>query len=105
MFQTVWQGAAPAGDGCPDAVPLGPERAEQALVLANLTRPARSVPRTIEGRGVARRLLPKLGGRQLQRGETPFLHVMRDNANALGLCERVGFRVHREPVIHVIALR
>jgi len=144
MFQMVWQGAAPAGDACPDAVPLGPEHAEQALALASVTRPGPFGPRTIElgeyfgcfegprllamagermtagslreisgvcthpdaqGRGLARRLMLKLLARQLQRGETPFLHVMRDNASAIGLYERMGFTVHREPVIRVVSLR
>ena len=32
-----------------------------------------------QGRGLARRLMLKLIRRQLLRGETPFLHVMRAN--------------------------
>lgn len=35
-----------------------------------------------QGRGLARRLMVKLIGRQMQRNETPFLHVMRDNGSA-----------------------
>src|SRR5262249_46320039 len=50
------------------------------------------------GRGHARKLMLKLVRGQLQRGETPFLHVMRDNASARELYERMGFRVYRESV-------
>ena len=56
-----------------------------------------------QGRGLARRLMLKLVRRQLQRGETPFLHVMSSNAGARGLYERMGFRIHREVVVRVIA--
>jgi len=56
-----------------------------------------------QGRGLARRLAAKLIRRQLQRGETPFLHVMRDNEGAHGLYARMGFRDHREVVVRVIS--
>lgn len=56
-----------------------------------------------QGRGFARRLMVKLIRRQMQRGETPFLHVMRDNANAHLLYERMGFRDHRETVVRVVS--
>ncbi|MDM0030835.1 GNAT family N-acetyltransferase [Variovorax sp. J22P271] len=56
-----------------------------------------------QGRGLARRLAAKLIRRQLQRGETPFLHVMRDNQGAHGLYQRMGFRDHREVVVRVIS--
>ena len=56
-----------------------------------------------QGLGRARRLVHKLIRRQLQRGETPFLHVMRDNAHARGLYARMGFRDHCETVVRVIA--
>lgn len=55
-----------------------------------------------QGRGLARRLMLKLVRRQLQRGETPVLHVMSANAGARGLYERMGFRYHREVVVRVI---
>ena len=58
-----------------------------------------------QGRGLARKLMLKLIARQLQRDETPFLHVMRDNRAAHTLYERMGFRVHREPGVRVVSLR
>ena len=56
-----------------------------------------------QGRGLARRLMIKLIRRQIQRDETPFLHVMRDNRNAHRLYERMGFRIYREPVVRIIS--
>lgn len=55
------------------------------------------------GRGYARSLVLKLVRKQMERGETPFLHVMRDNAGARALYERMGFRVWRESVVRVIS--
>jgi GNAT superfamily N-acetyltransferase len=57
------------------------------------------------GRGLARRLTSKLIRRQMQRGETPFLHVMSANAGARALYEQMGFRNYRETVVRVISLR
>jgi predicted GNAT family acetyltransferase len=56
-----------------------------------------------QGRGLARRLMTKLVWREMQRGETSCLHVMRDNRKAAGLYERMGFRLHRESVVRVIS--
>jgi ribosomal protein S18 acetylase RimI-like enzyme len=56
-----------------------------------------------QGRGLARRLMAKLIVRQMRRGETPFLHVMRDNDSAHRLYARMGFRDHRETVIRVVS--
>lgn len=56
-----------------------------------------------QGKGLARRLMAKLIRREMQRGEMPFLHVMRDNSNAHRLYERMGFRVHQEAVVRVIS--
>ena len=56
-----------------------------------------------QGRGFARRLMNKLIRRQLQRNETPFLHVMRDNTLARDLYKRIGFRDYREIVVRVIS--
>jgi ribosomal protein S18 acetylase RimI-like enzyme len=144
MFKMVWKAGVPATDTAPDAIPLGPEHASQALDLATLTRPGPFGPRTIElgdyfgyfdgerlvamagermlagtlreisgvcthpeyqGRGLARRLMIKLIRRQMQRAETPFLHVMRDNTSARGLYERMGFVNYRETVVRVISRR
>lgn len=56
-----------------------------------------------QGRGLARRLMLKLIRRQLLRGEVPFLHVMRENAGARGLYEKMGFRHYRESVVRVVS--
>ena len=56
-----------------------------------------------QGRGFARRLMSKLIRRQMQRQETPFLHVMRANRTAHGLYERMGFRDYRESVVRVVS--
>jgi GNAT superfamily N-acetyltransferase len=56
-----------------------------------------------QGRGLARQLMLKLILRQMQRNETPFLHVMRENAGARRLYERMGFRTYRETTVRVIA--
>lgn len=56
-----------------------------------------------QGRGLARRLMAKLIRRQMQRKETPFLHVMRENTSARRLYERMGFRDYRESVVRVIS--
>ena len=58
-----------------------------------------------QGRGLARRLSNLVIRRQLQRRETPFLHVMSSNTSAHGLYERMGFADYREPVVRVISLR
>jgi GNAT superfamily N-acetyltransferase len=57
-----------------------------------------------QGRGLARRLMLTLIRRELQRGETPFLHVMRANEGAHGLYQRMGFRDHLETVVRVVSL-
>jgi predicted GNAT family acetyltransferase len=41
----------------------------------------------------------------MQRGETPFLHVMRDNESAHRLYGRMGFRDHCEAIVRVISQR
>lgn len=56
----------------------------------------------VQGRGLARRLMLKLIRRQMQRQETPFLHVMQHNTSALRLYERMGFHVHLESVVRVV---
>jgi ribosomal protein S18 acetylase RimI-like enzyme len=56
-----------------------------------------------QGRGLARSLMLLLLRRQLQRGQRPFLHVMRDNVNARGVYRRMGFREHQELVVRVLS--
>lgn len=55
-----------------------------------------------QGRGLARKLVEKVVRRQLQRGETPFLHVMAGNTGAVKLYEKMGFRVWREGPVRVV---
>lgn len=57
-----------------------------------------------QGRGLAKRLVSRLIRRQMQRGETPFLHVMGDNLSAHRLYERMGFRDVLASVCRVISL-
>lgn len=68
-------------------------------VSAVCTHPA------FQGRGLARRLVERLVRLQLQRGETPFLHVMHANAGARRIYERMGFRHYRELAVRVVSLR
>ena len=54
-------------------------------------------------RGPARRLTLKLIRRQMQRGETPFLHVMADNLTAYRLYQQMGIRNYCESTARVIS--
>ena len=49
----------------------------------------------VRGRGLATRLVHALAHQIRQRGETPFLHAAASNTNAIGLYERLGFRLRR----------
>lgn len=55
-----------------------------------------------QGRGLARRLTGSVVRRQLERGQTPFLHVASSNARARSLYERMGFGVEREVPLRII---
>jgi ribosomal protein S18 acetylase RimI-like enzyme len=55
-----------------------------------------------QGRGLARKLTLKLVKRQMNRGKTPFLHVMSHNITALGLYEKMGFRSYLQTVVRVV---
>jgi len=56
-----------------------------------------------EGRGLARRLIAKLVRRQMERGQIPFLHVMRDNVHAREVYARMGFRLQQEVALRVVS--
>jgi len=56
-----------------------------------------------QGRGFAKQLTLKLIRRQMQRGKTPFLHVMSHNTGARALYDKMGFRDYLETVVRVIA--
>lgn len=47
------------------------------------------------GRGIAARLMNILRGEIQARGDTPFLHVRDDNASAIKLYERLGFKARK----------
>jgi len=89
----VWDGSMPGNDDANEAIQLGPQHAAQAVC----THP------DFQGRSFARRLMTKLIRRHMQRNETPFLHVMRDNTHARDLYKRMGFRDYRETVVRVIS--
>jgi ribosomal protein S18 acetylase RimI-like enzyme len=54
-------------------------------------------------RGLARRLTLKLIHRVMQRGETPFLHVMGDNLAPRLLYQKMGFRDYCETTARIIS--
>lgn len=56
-----------------------------------------------QGRGLARGLMHRLIRQQLQRGQTPFLHVMAANGSARAMYERMGFAHYLRSPVRVIA--
>lgn len=54
------------------------------------------------GRGYARSLISLVVERIQRQGETPFLHVRPENSRAIGLYERLGFRVRHERRLVVV---
>jgi ribosomal protein S18 acetylase RimI-like enzyme len=54
------------------------------------------------GRGYAAGLMLEIMARIRKRGETPFLHVRSDNARAIQIYERLGFRQRREFQLSVV---
>lgn len=56
-----------------------------------------------QGKGMARRLMTLLIRRQMQAGETPFLHVMSGNSNAHQLYLRMGFLDYCETPVRVVS--
>ncbi len=55
-----------------------------------------------QGRGLARKLTLKLVRRQMQRGETTYLHVMAHNGGARALYKKLGFRDYLETTVRVV---
>lgn len=49
-----------------------------------------------QGRGYARELMSILMRKIIKRGETPILHVRRENVSAIHLYEKLGFRTRRQ---------
>lgn len=56
-----------------------------------------------QGRGLAKRLTQLVIRTQLERGQTPFLHVASSNTRALDLYRHMGFGVDREVAMRVIS--
>lgn len=56
-----------------------------------------------QGRGLARRLTAVVVRQQLEKGETPFLHVASTNARAIALYERMGFVTAREIAVRIMS--
>ncbi|WP_296820797.1 GNAT family N-acetyltransferase [Brevundimonas sp.] len=54
------------------------------------------------GRGLGAALSRVVANRILARGETPFLHAWHDNAAAIGLYERLGFRLRTKVNVAVL---
>jgi predicted GNAT family acetyltransferase len=48
------------------------------------------------GEGLATRLSAHVTRAILARGETPFLHAWKDNAGAIALYGKLGYRIRRE---------
>lgn len=142
MYKMVWAGGTVPTDEAITAVRLGPQHAQQALELAELTRPGPFGLRTLElgeyygclangrliamagerlhagtlrevsgicthpdaqGHGLARGLTALLVRRQLERGQTPFLHVMQANTTAHDFYLRLGFRDYRLSPVRVVS--
>ncbi len=57
------------------------------------------------GRGYGNALLTTLIARIMRRGETPFLHVRTENVTAVGLYEKLGFKVRAQLHLAIIKHR
>lgn len=53
--------------------------------------------------GLATSLVSTLVAEIQERSESPFLHVLKTNTNAIGLYEDLGFRVRRSRTVSVVA--
>lgn len=56
-----------------------------------------------QGRGLGAALTMAVAGRIAARGETPFLHVYPANTGAIGLYERLGFRLRQTMTLTVLS--
>lgn len=54
------------------------------------------------GQGLASRLVRALVADIRERGEQPFLHAVATNTGAIGLYERMGFRIHHRPMFQAM---
>lgn len=55
-----------------------------------------------QGRGYGTQLLKSQMQRILNAGEVPFLHVARNNANAIKVYKNLGFEIRKEMFVYVI---
>lgn len=56
-----------------------------------------------QGQGLGRLFSNHVTAEILRRGEQPFLHAYADNAPAIGLYEKLGYRVRRRSVVMLFA--
>jgi ribosomal protein S18 acetylase RimI-like enzyme len=54
------------------------------------------------GQGIAGKLMRAVSQAIIARGETPFLHVLAENAGAIGLYEQLGFKRRASFRLHVL---
>ncbi|WP_067823714.1 GNAT family N-acetyltransferase [Nocardia inohanensis] len=54
------------------------------------------------GRGLASRLIRAVGAGIRERGETPFLHALARNTNAISLYETLGFTLRKRSILTIV---
>jgi predicted GNAT family acetyltransferase len=116
MFKMVWDGTMPEADPAPDALPLGPEHAQQAFELAQLTRPGPFGLRTIElgeyfGYFQGKRLIA-MAGERMHAGNLREISGVATHPNhqGRGLAKRLMLKIIRRqllrnetPFLHVMS--